>query len=75
MIETIADWARVHGLPAVTLTTFADIPWNGPYYMRLGFRVLGESEQAPALRSILQAEAAAGLPMSSRVCMQLDLPH
>ncbi len=72
LIETITDWARAQGLTAVTLTTFADIPWNAPYYTRLGFRILGESEQVPALRSILQAEAAAGLPMSSRVCMQLD---
>ncbi len=26
----------------MTLTTFAEVPWNVPYYERCGFRRLGE---------------------------------
>jgi hypothetical protein len=33
-------WAQRHGLAALTLTTFTDVPWNMPYYERLGFRHL-----------------------------------
>ena len=30
------------GLPAVTLTTFREVPWNAPFYTRLGFAMLDE---------------------------------
>ena len=71
LIEHIAQWAR--GAEALTLTTFSDVPWNGPYYGRLGFRTLDEAALSPALQAVRQAEAAAGLPMAHRICMQLDL--
>src|SRR5215218_5845153 len=32
LIAVVAEATRRLGLPAVTLTTFADIPWNGPFY-------------------------------------------
>ena len=73
LIGAVADWARQRGLTAVTLSTFRDIPWNGPFYARLGFVPLAESELNPALRAIVQAEAAAGLPVSERFCMRLTL--
>lgn len=37
------------GLAALTLTTFADVPRNGPYYERLDFRHLCETELTPGL--------------------------
>ena len=73
LIETVADWARGRGASALMLTTFRDIPWNGPYYARLGFRELDLSELSPTLQSIRQQEAEEGLPMANRICMQLDL--
>lgn len=73
LIETIAKWAQEQGMKALTLTTFSDVPWNGPYYERLGFRKLELSELSSALQSVRNAEAAAGLPMANRICMQLDL--
>lgn len=33
--------------PALTLTTFADVPWNAPYYARCGFRPLADHEPHP----------------------------
>ncbi len=73
LIQTVADWARAAGYTALTLSTFADVPWNGPYYARLGFRTLDATRLSPALQAVRQAEAAAGLPMDHRVCMRLDL--
>lgn len=73
LIEGIVDWAREREATALTLTTFADVPWNGPYYLRLGFRILDVTTLSPALQAARQAEAAAGLPMAQRICMQLDL--
>jgi GNAT superfamily N-acetyltransferase len=73
LIAVVADWARDRGATALTLTTFGDVPWNGPYYARLGFRTLDVATLNPALRAVRQAEADAGLPMAQRICMQLDL--
>jgi GNAT superfamily N-acetyltransferase len=73
LIAAVADWARARGATALTLTTFADVPWNGPYYARLGFRTLDLTTLSPGLQVVRQAEAEAGLPMAQRVCMQLDL--
>ena len=73
LIAVVAGWARDRGATALTLTTFGDIPWNGPYYARLGFRTLDLTALKPALQAVRQAEADAGLPMAQRICMQLDL--
>jgi len=73
LIEAIADWARTRGATALTLTTFSDVPWNGPYYARLGFRTLDVATLNPALQAVRRAEESAGLPMAHRICMQLDL--
>ena len=54
---------------AVTLTTFRDVPWNQPYYERLGFRVV--TEVSPGLAEIVRREASAGLDPASRVVMVL----
>ncbi len=73
LIATVAEWARARGATALTLTTFADVPWNGPYYARLGFRTLDLTTLSPGLQAVRQAEVEAGLPMAHRICMQLDL--
>ncbi|HYP25921.1 MAG TPA: GNAT family N-acetyltransferase [Blastocatellia bacterium] len=69
----VCEWARAAGYKAVTLSTFRDIPWNRPFYERLGFRQLAEEELGPGLRQVRAREAAIGLPLESRVCMRRDL--
>lgn len=73
LLEHLADHARSRQVPALTLTTFADVPWNAPYYTRCGFRVLAESSLTPGLREIREREAAHGLDRWPRVCMRRDL--
>lgn len=69
LIDTAGSWARSLSLPALTLTTFRDVPWNGPYYARLGFRELPEPEWGPALRAVRAHEAALGLDRWPRIAM------
>jgi ribosomal protein S18 acetylase RimI-like enzyme len=73
LLEHVAGHARSRQAPALTLTTFADVPWNAPYYTRCGFRVLAESTLTPGLRQIREREAAHGLDRWPRVCMRRDL--
>ena len=69
LLDTAVAWAQQHGLPAVTLTTYASVPWNAPYYERLGFQVLTEDQMSSGLRSIREHEAARGLAAWTRVTM------
>jgi GNAT superfamily N-acetyltransferase len=73
LIEQATRWALSQGLDCMTLTTFVDVPWNGPYYERLGFRYLTPEEETPALRSIRERERALGLDAWPRACMRLPL--
>ncbi|WP_425559817.1 GNAT family N-acetyltransferase [Kitasatospora terrestris] len=73
LIEHAAARATALGLPALTLTTFAEVPWNAPYYRRCGFRVLDEAALGPDLRRIRAAERAHGLDRWPRVTMRRAL--
>jgi GNAT superfamily N-acetyltransferase len=73
LLERLRAWATERHLPAITLTTFTDVPWNGPYYQRLGFRVVDEAQLTPGLRRIRSSEADRGLDAWPRAAMRLDL--
>jgi GNAT superfamily N-acetyltransferase len=73
LLDHLAGLAVTGGIPALTLTTFAAVPWNAPYYERCGFRYLDEAELTPGLREIREREAAHGLDRWPRVCMRRDL--
>ncbi|MFJ5142871.1 GNAT family N-acetyltransferase [Streptomyces sp. NPDC088707] len=77
LIEHLAAAAGEQGLAALTLTTFTEVPWNAPYYARLGFRPLTDSDPAltEGLRAISRAEAAHGLSVWPRVCMRREVRH
>ena len=65
--------ARNAGFAAVTLTTFRDVPWNGPFYARLGFVELAHPASHPRLAEMLSNEAVAGLPVERRCAMICNL--
>ncbi|MFG1633486.1 GNAT family N-acetyltransferase [Pseudonocardia alni] len=71
LVEHLAGWARDRGLPALTLTTYRDVPWNGPHWVRLGFREL--IAPGPGLRAIREHEAARGLDVWPRLAMRREL--
>ncbi len=73
LVEHLAGYGRERGVPSLTLTTFAEVPWNGPYYARLGFRVLPADQVGPELREVRRREATHGLDRWPRVCMRLPL--
>ncbi|MGW6573411.1 GNAT family N-acetyltransferase [Streptomyces sp. NPDC054945] len=73
LLEHLAEFAGRAGVPALTLTTFTEVPWNAPYYARCGFRQLDEAELTAGLREIREREAAHGLDRWPRVCMRRDV--
>ncbi len=73
LIDAAAGWAAGQGLTGLTLTTFADVPWNAPYYRRCGFALVPQALLTPGLREIRRAEAERGLDAWPRVCMSRPL--
>ena len=73
LLEVAAQWARERDLPALTLTTYADVPWNAPYYRRLGFGVMPADHLGPGLLRLRSTEAAHGLDRWPRVAMRRPL--
>jgi GNAT superfamily N-acetyltransferase len=62
LVQTFLGWAHAARYPAATLTTLRHVPWNAPFYERLGFRVLDPDELTPALSAVLRTDVARGLP-------------
>lgn len=70
--HAIAD-ARGRGVRAVTLRTFAEVPWNGPFYERLGFRTTATAP-TPFHAGLEEVERGIGLlDHGPRVHMRYDL--
>lgn len=74
LIEAAVARAERRGEDRVTLTTFADVPWNRPYYERLGFTVVPVEDLGPQLRRVRAHEADLGLDRWPRVAMARFLP-
>lgn len=74
LIDHLDEWARDRGLPELTLTTFRDVPWNAPYYARLGFTAVADADLGPGLAAIRAAEADRGLDRWPRVVMTRHVP-
>jgi len=70
LIDAGAARARELGHREITLTTFRKIPWNAPYYQRIGFRVLAREDWSPALVEQVAEEARGGLDPEKRVVMR-----
>lgn len=72
LLDRAVRWARDEGFRGVTLTTFHDIPWNAPFYGRVGFEMV--SDPGPELAAIRAHERETGLDaMGPRVAMRLDI--
>jgi predicted N-acetyltransferase YhbS len=70
LVEHTCTWAEMQGYAAVTLTTFKDVPWNAPFYAKLGFAPMTDAEIGPQLRALCEHEAEQGLDPDQRVCMR-----
>jgi GNAT superfamily N-acetyltransferase len=54
LIDAADGYGRAIGARRVTLTTFRDVPWNAPYYERIGFEVI--EDLGPELAALVEHE-------------------
>jgi predicted N-acetyltransferase YhbS len=69
LLDAVAERARSSGLKHLTLSTFRDVPWNAPYYRRLGFVDIADDALTPGLLEIRHEHLARGLDESQRTFM------
>lgn len=72
LVEAGCGYARAHGCNAMTLSTFRDLAWNGPYYQTLGFRFLDRAAWTPGMHVLHMRESDIGLPIDRRVFMRKE---
>jgi GNAT superfamily N-acetyltransferase len=65
--------ARSEGLATILLTTDRTLPWNAPFYARLGFTILEGPAIPDTLKHRLARQAADGIDMAHRCAMQLQI--
>jgi ribosomal protein S18 acetylase RimI-like enzyme len=71
LVDEVVAWTAAQELTSITLTTFRDVPWNAPYYEKLGFHVV--STLTPTLQALVDEQATWGLEPSLRVVMRRSL--
>ncbi|MBB4935337.1 ribosomal protein S18 acetylase RimI-like enzyme [Lipingzhangella halophila] len=71
LLEAACADAAGRGLAAMTLTTFRDVPFNGPWYARMGFTELPREQWGAELAAQWRAEE--GLLVAPRVVLCREL--
>ena len=69
LVRAVCEWAKVSGYPMLTLTTFRSVPWNYPFYARLGFLAIPCETMRPELVALVRDEADRGLDPDTRIVM------
>ncbi|WP_054178257.1 GNAT family N-acetyltransferase [Trabulsiella odontotermitis] len=72
-LHFISDHARDTGYPALTLTTFREVPWNAPFYAKLGFEIIDDAALPPGLAAKRENETAHGIPRELRCAMRRNV--
>ncbi len=75
LVRTVCEWAARSGHRELTLSTFRDVPWNMPFYARLGFVEIPAGDMRSELAAAAQEEAECGLDPDRRVVMGHRLPR
>jgi GNAT superfamily N-acetyltransferase len=70
LVTTACRWAATSACSCIVLTTFRDVPWNMPFYARLGFDEIPQEDFSPALRAVVDDATSRGLDPGRRVAMR-----
>lgn len=69
LVNRVVKDAAERKLKSVTLSTFRDLAWNGPFYKRLGFREIGRKQMAGWMLELEALQAEKGLDVAKRCFM------
>jgi GNAT superfamily N-acetyltransferase len=69
LVKAVSEWATDSGYVLLTLTTFRAVPWNLPFYARMGFVEIPRETLRPELAAVVAEEAHRGLDPHTRMVM------
>ena len=72
LVVAVCEWAARSGYRELTLTTFRDVPWNMPFYARLGFQEVPTEDLSFDLLAVVHDETRRGLDPARRVVMRRE---
>jgi predicted N-acetyltransferase YhbS len=70
LVEHACTTLRATGHASVVLNTERDVPWNAPWYARLGFEPVAPEEWTDDMREIAAEQVEMGLDWATRVHMR-----
>lgn len=74
LVMAVKAWAHEAGFSQMTLLTFAEVPFNAPFYASCGFVELSAGEMGPELTALRRKEEELGLDaLGQRVAMRAVL--
>lgn len=71
LVGAAIAWARSQGLASLWLITFRHVPWNAPFYEKLGFSIVDPAEHGVELASLIEEEGQLGINTDNRVVMRI----
>lgn len=73
LVGAVAEWAKTCDFDSLSLITFRHLPWNAPFYEKLGFFIIDSAEHGPELVGLMEEERQVGINMNNRVAMKLKI--
>lgn len=75
LVDQVVAWVVEQGGSSLTLSTFRDVAWNGPWYRQLGFVDIEAQEVSTdeRWRNLRAHEVELGLDIEARTIMRLQL--
>ena len=70
LMERMEADVRREGYKSMTLTTYRNLAWNGPWYSRMGFMEVRAEDVGRTYLGILESERQHGFDMSTRCVMR-----
>ena len=56
LLRAACEWSRAEGYDELTLVTYRDVPWNGPFYASEGFAEVGPADEWLVARGLAPEE-------------------
>lgn len=69
LVEAVMTEAQASNFAGTSLTTFRDVPFNAPFYARIGFTIMPLDTATAALKAQVLSELPTGIDPGSRVLM------
>ena len=73
LIDAVSAWARSEGYHRLTLVTFRHVPWNAPFYRRIGFEQVSDDDIGDEIVELLVHEKKFGIDIEKRLVMEKQL--